>query len=123
MAVAKGKRLFQQFYNIPEGKDPKTRRNYLTDALKKYEGFNPITENEALARLTKRNFDFYYAEPCLNGEKPNYNLVEQVLIDTSYPTISILRVPTGDAKFHCMEITNPEAITGIKICQYCMWYD
>ena len=119
MAVAKGKKLFQQFYNIPEGKDPKTRRNYLTDALKKYEGFNPITENEALARLTKRNFDFYYAEPCLNGEKPNYNLVEQVLIDTSYPTISILRVPTGDGKFHCMEITNPEAITGIKICPYC----
>ena len=34
MTVAKGKRLFQKFYNIPDGKDPKTRRNYLTEALK-----------------------------------------------------------------------------------------
>ena len=117
--IANGKKLFQQFYDIPEGKDPKTRRNYLTDALRKYEGFNIATESEALARLTNHNFDFYYADPCFNGEIPSYNLVEQVIVDKSFPTISILRVPTQEGKFHAMEITDPEAITGIRICPYC----
>ena len=108
--IAKGKKLFQKFYNIPEGKDPKTRRNYLTDALKKYEGFDFCTESEALAQFTKHNFDFYYVDPCPNGETPNFNLVDQVIVDTNFPTISILRIPTGDGKFHCMEITGYNTI-------------
>ena len=118
-ALAKGKKLFQQFYNIPEGKDPKTRRNYLTDRLKNYPGFDLMHESTALAQFVKKNFDFYYVDPCFNGETPNYNLVEQVIVDSSCPTISMLRVPTGDGKFHIMEITDPEAITGIRICPYC----
>ena len=119
VALSKGKKLFQKFYNIPDGKDPKTRRNYLTDALKNYDGFNSATESEALARLTQHNIDYYYADPCFNGETPNYKLVEQIIVDTYYPTISILRIPTKEGMFHCMEITDPEAITGIKICPYC----
>ena len=78
-----------------------------------------MTEGEELAHFSKYNFDFYYAEPCFNGEPPNYNLVEQTIVDPSFPTISILRVPTLEHKFHCMEITDPEAITGIRICPYC----
>lgn len=116
---AKGKRLFQVFYNIPDGTDKKKRCKYITDALKNYEGFNTATESESLARFVKKNFDYYYVDPCFNGETPNYSLVEQVIVDPSFPTISILRLPTTEFKFHMMEITDPEAITGIRICPYC----
>lgn len=31
--IAGGKKLFQEFYNIPDGVNPQTRRKYLTDAI------------------------------------------------------------------------------------------
>ena len=118
--LAKGKQLFQQFYNIPEGVDPKTRRKFLTDALKNYEGFNTATESEALATFTKQNIDYYYVSPTSSKDEiPSYELIEQVIVDPSYPTKSLLRIPTGNGEFHIMTITDPEAITGIRICPYC----
>ena len=121
--LARAKKLFQEFYNIPEGTNPKTRRKYLLDALESYEGFNTATESEELAKFFKFNINYYWVNPCFTEEdKPCYELVEQVIIDESYKYIHLLRIPTGNNTFHIDRITNIEALAGIKICPHCNSY-
>ena len=116
--IARAKKLFKAFYNIPDGKNPKTGKTYLDEALDNYEGFNCATETEALARFCKFNIHYYYCPPY----KEQYELVEEVVVDPSYPVKSLLRIPTGDGKFHIAVITDVEGLTGLRICPHCKSY-
>ena len=121
--LAIAKEIFAQFYDIPDGVNPKTRRKYITDALRDYEGFNTSTESEALAKFIGFNIDYYWVNPCINpGDEPHYELVEQVIVNEEYEHIPLLRIPIGNNKFHIMLITDAEAMTGIRICPFCKSY-
>ena len=61
--IAGGKKLFQEFYNIPEGVNPETRQKYVNEAIDSYEGFDIAKESEALCRKFKVNIDYYYCSP------------------------------------------------------------
>lgn len=121
--LAYAKKLFKSFYEIPDGVDKKQRKKYETIALENYEGFNTTTECDRFCRKYKVNIDFYYAYPRFKASDPEkYELVEQVIVDKTYSSASLLRIPAGNNKFHICYIDDPTVLTGYEICPYCKCY-
>ena len=57
MLLADAKKDFKEFYNIPDGVNPKTRKKYLTEALENYEGFDDASKlfsNKQVQRRSKK---------------------------------------------------------------------
>lgn len=119
---AEGKRKFKQFYNIPDGTNPKTRRSYLNEAIDAYEGFDVSSESEELCRKFNINVDYYYVDPQpddVDINKVQFNLIDSVVIDPEYPTVNILLTQSPSGKLHADRITDVETLTGYRVCPYC----
>ncbi|KAI5527115.1 hypothetical protein TVAGG3_0289040 [Trichomonas vaginalis G3] len=121
--IAGGKKLFQEFYNIPDGVNPETRRKYLNDAIDSYEGFDIAKESEALCKKFKVNIDYYYCSPQekedINVEDVDFELVESYIVDPKYKTINFLLTKNKDGQLHTDAITDVERLVGFRVCPYC----
>ncbi len=120
--IANAKKDFQQFYNIPDGVNPETRRTYLRDALDKYEGLNLATELESLAEFHKININiFESAKRYKPTDRIKLTLIRKVVCKTEInDTINLIQVTLRCGRKHLVRIVDDRIIQNdYEICPHC----
>jgi len=106
--TANAKRLFYEFYEIPDGTNKKSRKTYRNEALFAYEGILEPRELKQLCKFTKKNLNIYISDPIYTKvTRRTYSLHQQIMVDKTYDTVSVLRIQQ-DHMFHVFPITNAD---------------
>jgi len=113
--VTNARQLFFDFYNITDGVNKKIRRTLKNEALFAYRGLEESTELKRLCEFTTSNLNIYVSDPVYGKRsiggvahkqvKRSFSLHQQVKIDPTYKTVSVLRIQHNGC-FHVFPITD-----------------
>ncbi len=118
---AAAKKVFKTFYNIPDGVDPKTRRNHLNTALEAYQGLNLATELESFCKFFKINIEIYTTNPRkTTTDRIKFNQYLSMKIDKPTETVHLVQFPLLDGRQHVARIEDLELLKNdFLICPHC----
>ena len=119
-----GKCLFTSFYEIPSGKDKKTKRLYSTDAIKNFKGFDYKIEGEKLSKMFSFNGVYYDVEPNKNAKKFEDYVIDKIeyTISEKFPTYKFVAFHMNN-NFHYDPVYEDYNFQGgLLVCPYCEAY-
>ncbi len=118
---AEAKKIFQSFYNIPEGLDKKTRRSYLKNKLRNYPGLNIVTEFDKLCQFLNVK-GYIYAPSKVNKADDRHRLTLNEKYNTTATdgVLHVINIPMDDGTFHMVAIKDLKILNNdFLVCPHC----